>query len=94
MTFEIDVVSGELTLNRYPQLNNYSPMLKPDVRIKYWREQKYEEQYNRLFIEIKSIEELVELMTAINQKIIIRREDEWDMSVGNLFLEIYDGWRE
>lgn len=96
MKFEIPVYyDAEITLNSYPQIKNYSPTTEPDSR-PIWRsgEEIGREPYNKLFVEINTLEELVNFMTELNQKIILRREDEEDMSFGHLCLEIYDGWRE
>ena len=73
----------------------YSPTTEPDSR-PIWRSGKEigREPYNKLFVEINTLEELVNFMTELNQKIILRREDEEDMSFGHLCLEIYDGWRK
>lgn len=96
MKFEIPVdYDAKITLKHYPQIKNYSPTTEPDSR-PIWRsgEEIGREPYNKLFVEINTLEELVGFMTELNQKIILRREDEEDMSFGHLCLEIYDGWRE
>lgn len=96
MKFEIPVdYTAEIMFERYPKIKDYSPTTEPDSRPMY-RFGKYigEEPYNKLFVDINTLEELVGFMTELNQKIILRREDEEDMSFGHLCLEIYDGWRE
>lgn len=96
MEFEIPVdYDTEITLECYPQIKNYSPTTKPDSRpIRHFGKEIGREPYNKLFVEINTLEELVNFMTELNQKIILRREDEEDMSFGHLCLEIYDDWRE
>lgn len=94
--FEIPVnYDAEITLECYPQIKNYSPTTEPASR-PIWSSGKEigRESYDKLFVEINTLEELVNFITELNQKIILRREDEEDMSFGHLCLEIYDGWRE
>lgn len=96
MKFEIPVdYTAEITIKRYPQIKNYSPTTESASRsIRKLGRYVEEEPYNKLFVNINTLEELVDFMTELNQKIILRREDEEDMSIGHLCLEIYNGWRE
>lgn len=96
MKFEIPGwYDAKVTLSCYPQLKKFPLSIEPDSR-PIWNSRKEigREPYNKLFVEIDTLEELIDFMTVLNSKIILRREDEEDMSISHLCLEIYDGWRE
>lgn len=100
MTFEIsssihmgDNYADSL-LRMYPQLKNHEYFTEPFIFSIYKGRDIIKEVHDRLFINIKSVNELIKLSNEVKQEIIIRKTYEKDDKSKRPVLEIYDYYRE
>lgn len=94
MKFEIVYCdNAKATLHFYPQIKDFEYSTKEAVREKLVRRNKVTEHYQKLFVNINSIEEMVDFAASIGTNILLRKNEEKDIE-GNIYLEIYDGYIE
>lgn len=94
MKFEVIYCDdGKSTLHFYPQIKDFDYSTKEAVREKSVRRNKVVEHYQKLFVNIDSIEEMVNFITSIGTDILLHKNEEGDIE-GNVYLEIYDGYIE
>lgn len=77
----------------YPQIEKYNPLIK-EYQWNWGKE--HIDTKKGLFIELNSLEELVDFSSKIHQSFIINDNyNMYDMELNQLnTIEIYDGWRE
>lgn len=82
------VGSYDKVIDRYPCLKdfNYTEILYPN---------ECSRPIIDSYIDIESLDDLISLINAVDQDIVLFRKPEWDPSCkSDYYVEIYDDWRE